>query len=101
MEYPRFPFSEMHLGKFPDSMEVQSWKVNFNTEVCSKAADPCLTMRWIKEVEIEKSVDELMTSQSILGGKRHPGLRDAGRTDTVFSEKASQLACGIPQKSKC
>ena len=30
----------MHLGKFPDSTEFQSWKVNFRTEVCSKAKDP-------------------------------------------------------------
>ena len=27
MDYPRFPISEMHLGKFPDSLEFQSWKV--------------------------------------------------------------------------
>ena len=57
----------MHLGKFPDSMEFQSWKVNFKTEVCSKSADPHVTMHWIKEVEIAKSIDELVTSRSILG----------------------------------
>ena len=28
MDYPRFPISELHLGKIPDSMKVQSWKVN-------------------------------------------------------------------------
>ena len=33
----------------------------FKTEVCSKTADPHLTMNWIKEVEIAKSTDELMT----------------------------------------
>ena len=26
MDYPRLPISEMHTGKFPDSMEFQSWK---------------------------------------------------------------------------
>ena len=31
MEYPRFPISELHLAKFPDSMEFESWKVNFKT----------------------------------------------------------------------
>ena len=36
IDYPRFPISEMHLGTFPHSMEFQSWKVNFKTEVCSK-----------------------------------------------------------------
>ena len=34
IDYPRFPMSELHLGKFPDSWEFQSWKVNFKTEVC-------------------------------------------------------------------
>ena len=28
IDYPRFPVSELQLGKFPDSMEFQSWKVN-------------------------------------------------------------------------
>ena len=44
----------MHLGNFPDSMEFQSWEVNFKAEVCSKSADPYLTVHWIKEVEIAK-----------------------------------------------
>ena len=29
IDYPRFQISEMHLGKFPDSVEFQSWKVYF------------------------------------------------------------------------
>ena len=53
-------------------MEFQSWKVNFKTEVCSKPADPHLTMHWIKEVEIAKSIDELLTSRSILGRNDFP-----------------------------
>ena len=63
---PRFPISELHLGQFADSVEFQSWKVNFKNEVCSKSADPHLTMHWIKEVEIAESTDDLMTSQSIV-----------------------------------
>ena len=51
-----FQTSQMHLGKFP---------VNFKTEVCSKSAGPNLTMQWIKEVEIAKSIDDLMASRSI------------------------------------
>ena len=47
-------------------MEFQSWKVNSKTDVCSKTADPHLTMHWIKEVETAKSIDELMTSRSIV-----------------------------------
>ena len=59
------------MGKFPDSMELQSWNVNKN-EFCSKTADPHLTMRWIKEVEIAKSIDDLMTSRSITGRRDFP-----------------------------
>ena len=57
---------EWNLGNFPDSMEFQSWKVNFRTEVCMRTADPQVTTLWIKEVEIVKSIDELMTSRSIV-----------------------------------
>ena len=64
IDYPRFPISEWHLEKFPDSMEFQSWKVNFKTEVCSNTAYSHRTMHWIKEVETAKSIDELMTSRS-------------------------------------
>ena len=66
VDCPRFPISELHLGKFHDSVEFQRWKVNFKTDVCSKSADPQITVHWIKEVEISKSVDELMTSRSIV-----------------------------------
>ena len=67
IDYPRFPISELHLGKFPDSTEFHSWKVNFKTEVCSNSAEPHLTMHWIKEVEIAKSIGALVTSRSIVG----------------------------------
>ena len=67
MDYARFPISEMHLSKFPDSMEFQSRKVNFKTEVCAKTANPQITIQWITEVEKARSIDELSTSQSILG----------------------------------
>ena len=65
MDYPRIPITEMHLGKFPDSVEFQSWNVNFNNEVSTRTADPQITMHRIKEVETAKSIDELVTSRSI------------------------------------
>ena len=67
MDYARCPISEMHLGKFSLSKEFQSSKVNFKTEVFSQSADPHLTMHWIEEVERAKSIDELLTSRSIVG----------------------------------
>ena len=66
IQYPRFPISELHLGNFPTFWEFQSWIVNFRTEVCSKSADPHLTMHWIEEVEKATSFDELVTSRSIV-----------------------------------
>ena len=66
VDNPRIPFSEWNLGNIPDSMEFQSWKVNFRTEVCPGTVDPEIPVLWIKEVEIAKSIDELMTSRSIV-----------------------------------
>ena len=56
---------EWNLGKFHDSVEFQSWKLSIRTEVCQRTADPQITMLWIKEVEIAKSINELVTSRSI------------------------------------
>ena len=33
--------------------------MNFRTEVCSKAKDPRLAMRWIKEFEMAQRIDDL------------------------------------------
>ena len=74
MNYPGYQKPEMHLGKFPDPTEFQNWKVNFKTEVCSKSKVPRLAMRWIKEIEIAKSIDDLITPRSILGETRFPRL---------------------------
>ena len=65
MDYPRIPLTGWNLGKFPDSTEFQSWNINFRNEVCLRTADPQVTMLWIKEVEIAKSIGDLVTSRSI------------------------------------
>ena len=57
----------MHLGKFPDHTEFQSWIVNFRKEVCSKAKNPTLALQWIKEIEAAKSLDNLITQKSTTG----------------------------------
>ena len=67
MTIPSFPSSEMHLGKFTDHTEFQSWIVNFRAEVCSKAKNPTLALQWIKEIEAAKSLDDLVTPKSITG----------------------------------
>ena len=68
--------------KFPDSMEFQSWKVNFRSEVCLRTAEPQITTLWIKEVEKAKSIDELMTSRSIVGRSDSP---DSDMLDAIAS----------------
>ena len=53
---------------------VQSWKTNFQTEVCSCSVCPALAMFWIKEVAVAKLVDDLRTLRSI---ERHVFLASA------------------------
>ena len=67
METPRYSLSELHFGKFPDSVDFQRWKVNFETEVCSNTPCHMFTMSSIKEVESNLNIDDLMPSQSIEG----------------------------------
>ena len=98
MDDPRFPISGMHLGKFLDSLAFQSWKVNFKTEVCSKTADPHLTKHWIKEVETAKSIDDPMTSRSIV---ERSDFTDYDMLDAASALKKASHACALPKKSKC
>ena len=45
----------------------QCWKSKFKTEVCCCSGCPTVAMLWIKEVEVAKLVDDLVTSQLIEG----------------------------------
>ena len=95
LEYQRIPSSDMHLGKFLNSLGFQSWKVNFKTEVCANSAVPHITAHWIKEVEIAKSIDDLLTSQSITG------RRDFTDDEMLDAKMASPLQKIITSVSKC
>ena len=83
------------MENFPDSMEFQSWKVNFRTEVRLRAADPQITMLWIKEVEIAKSIDELMTSRSTVV-KDFPDFDMRDAMIASFLKKTAQHAVTFP-----
>ena len=72
MENPRNRSSDLHFDYFPDPEDFQCWKVNFKTEVSSHWGCPTIAMLWIKEVEIAKSVDDLVTSQTIEGRDFNP-----------------------------
>ena len=58
-------------GKFPDHGELQSWIMNFRTEVCSKAKNPTRALQWIKEIKAAESMDDLITPKSITGKDFH------------------------------
>ena len=60
IDHPRFPISELHLGKFLDSMEFQSWKVNSKNWSVYKEST-CSSHN-----AMDHSIDELMTSRSIV-----------------------------------
>ena len=59
VEQPRNQVSEMHFDKF------QCFKTSFKTEECSFSGFLWDAVRWIKEVEMVESVDELRSSQSM------------------------------------
>ena len=61
-----------HFGKFPDPDDVQCRRVNFKAEECVSTPFPQLTMSWIAEVEMARSIEDLMTSQSIEGRRDFP-----------------------------
>ena len=97
--YPRIPITEWNLGKFPDTVKFQSWKVNFRPEVCLRTADPQITMVWIKEVDIAKSIEELVASRSVTG--QHNFL-DFDMPDVIASLLKKLLNTqSNPKKSKC
>ena len=56
IENPRHLISDLHLGQFPDSVGLQCQKAD--------SLHPANTKSWIKEVEIARSIDDLLTSQS-------------------------------------
>ena len=61
--------------------------------------DPQITMHWINVVETAKSIDELMTSRSIV---ERTDFSDYDVLDAMIaSEKTSRQASSLPQKSKC
>ena len=99
MDYPRISLSELHLGKFPDSMDFKAGKSTSELSFCLRTADSQITMLWINEVEIAKSIGELMTSRSITG-------HDVPDFDMLYAMTASALkkasqADTFPKWSKC
>ena len=64
---PKHHISELQFEKIPTIASFQCWRTSFKTEVCSGSNYPSEAMRWIEEVEMATSADDLKTSQSIFG----------------------------------
>ena len=77
-------------GKFPESVDLPCWKINFRTELCSNSSHPTIAMSWIKEVEIVKSTEDLLTSQPI-EGRDFPILKRLMRRSRLHCRRWSQV----------
>ena len=63
----RLQISDLHFDNFLTPATFACWKIKFKTEVCTCSQFPTEATKWIKEVELVDSVDELRTSSSIRG----------------------------------
>ena len=63
----RLQISDLHFDKFPTPATFACWKIRFKTEVCTCSQFPTEATHWIKEVEMVDSVDDLISSSSIIG----------------------------------
>ena len=63
----RLQISDLHFDKVSTPATFACWKIRFRTEVCTCSQFPTGAMRWIKEVELVDSVDDLRSSSSIRG----------------------------------
>ena len=63
----RLQISDPHFDKFSTPATFACWKIRFKTEVCTCSQFPSEAMLWIKEVDLEDSVDDLKSSCSVRG----------------------------------
>ena len=100
MKISSYPSSEMHLVKFPDHTEFQSWIVNFRTEVCSMAKKPMLALQWIKEIEVAKSLDDLITPKPITG-RNFPDYEELDLMMAAASKRCYDKQTPFREKNQC
>ena len=65
-----------------------------------RTADPQATMQWIKEIEVAKSIDELVASRSVTGQTK---ISDFDVLDAMIASALRKLnnTQSLPKKSKC
>ena len=79
--------------KVPGLEWLSMWRVNFRAAVCANTPFHQLTKSWIKEVEMAKSIDDLMTSQST-EGKHFPGME---MLDAKIASTLRKIISPIPK----
>ena len=67
LENPWNQILEVHFGEFPETSDFQCLKTICKTEACSCSGCLTLAILWTEEVEVTKSVDDPVTSQSLEG----------------------------------
>ena len=64
MTNPSYLHSEMHVQKFPDQTEFQSWTVNFRAEVCAKAKNLALVLQYTTDLtEVTSKLQSRLRSE--------------------------------------
>ena len=86
MTIPSYLHSEMHLHKFPDQTEFQSWVVNFRTEVCEKNEESRAPIAVDQEIEETSSVKDLINPKSI-------AVKDFSDYEELDLMMAEELKC--------
>ena len=63
----RQQMSELQFDKFPTPASLLAWKTRFKTRVSNGSDFPSAAMLWIKEVEIDDSLDVQKSPRSVYG----------------------------------
>ena len=98
MDYPRIPVMEWNLGKFPDPVEFQSWKVISKLKYVRKQPILRSLCSGSKKLRLQNHLSDIAVDYR---AKRLRRPRYAWCDDRVCIEKASQHADPFPKESKC
>ena len=87
------------IWKIPRPHGVSELDCELPTEVCSKAKNSMLALQLIKEIEVAKSLDDLITPRSITG--KIPRLWRIGFDDGGSIGEVLRQATTVPKENQC
>ena len=88
MVYPRIFCYGMESCEISWLCGISNWKINFRIEGCLRTAYLHVTIIWIKEVEIAKSIDELLILRSF---PRQPNFLGFDGFDAMIASALKKL----------